>query len=138
MLLPSFLLSLAVGGSLVAASPIKRNNGSPTVTIANGTVEGVSLSTFNQDGPSSSSISHPHLAHSLSFTAFLGVPFAQPPIGDLRLRHPRSLNTTYTGGKYEAKAYPKFCAGVGLDNWGRELSECVVRSSFPPKEGKEE
>lgn len=61
----------------------------PSVTIKNGTVNGAYLPTFDQD-------------------AFLGVPFAQPPVGDLRLRRPQSLNTSFAGGVYEATEYSPF------------------------------
>jgi hypothetical protein len=57
--------------------------------IKNGTVNGAYLPTFDQD-------------------AFLGVPFAQPPVGDLRLRRPQSLNTSFAGGVYEATEYSPF------------------------------
>lgn len=61
----------------------------PTVSIKNGTVTGAYLPTFDQD-------------------AFLGVPFAQPPVGDLRLRRPQSLDTAFPGGVYEATEYSPF------------------------------
>ncbi|GAA5873436.1 hypothetical protein JCM8547_005434 [Rhodosporidiobolus lusitaniae] len=108
---PRFLASVASVGVAVA-SPIKRET-SPTVDIKNGTVEGKFLNGFNQD-------------------AFLGIPFAQKPIGDLRLRKPRSLNTTYDG-VYEAKEYSDFCAGVGYDNWPYTVSEdCLYLNVIRP------
>ncbi|GAA5917748.1 hypothetical protein JCM6882_001313 [Rhodosporidiobolus microsporus] len=114
MLLFLAFSSLALLASSACATPIKRNNGSPTATVANGTVEGVHLPTFSQD-------------------AFLGVPFAQPPLGDLRLRKPRSLETKYEGGVYEAKEYSTFCAGVGYDNWPYESSEdCLYLNIVRP------
>ena len=51
---------------------------SPLVTTVNGTYEGVQLPSWNQD-------------------AFLGIPFAQPPIKDLRWRWPQSLNESFSG-----------------------------------------
>ncbi|GEM10738.1 hypothetical protein Rt10032_c12g4755 [Rhodotorula toruloides] len=80
-----------------------RNNGAPTANIKNGTVQGVALPTFSQE-------------------AFLGVPFAQPPVGDLRLRKPHSLNTTFSG-------VPR----VGGDDWPYELSEdCLYLNVLRP------
>ncbi|KAF0321083.1 carboxylesterase [Colletotrichum asianum] len=48
----------------------------PTAQVVNGTYRGVHLSDWDQD-------------------AFLGVPFAQPPVGQLRYRWPQSLNTSF-------------------------------------------
>ncbi|GAA5865148.1 hypothetical protein JCM3774_002148 [Rhodotorula dairenensis] len=80
----------------------------PSVTIKNGTVTGAYLPTFEQD-------------------AFLGIPFAQPPVGDLRLRRPQGLNRTFLGGAYEATEYSPFCPGVGGDDWPYPLSEDCLR-----------
>lgn len=49
---------------------------SPKVTIKNGTVQGLFSPQWNQD-------------------LFLGVPYAQPPLGDLRFRWPRSIDTPW-------------------------------------------
>ena len=90
--------ALASAAALIAllpqaaqASPVRRwgLDYKPSVTIRNGTVNGAYLPTFDQD-------------------AFLGVPFAQPPVGDLRLRRPQSLNTSFAGGVYEATEYSPF------------------------------
>ncbi|GAA6023879.1 hypothetical protein JCM10207_000513 [Rhodosporidiobolus poonsookiae] len=113
MLLP-LLSTLALLTSGADASPVARATSAPSVSIANGTVEGVILPTFNQD-------------------AFLGVPYAQPPIADLRFRKPRALNTTYTGGTYAAKTLPLHCPGVGGDNVGYEQSEdCLQLNVLRP------
>jgi triacylglycerol lipase len=50
----------------------------PVVTIKNGTYVGIYTSVYNQD-------------------LFLGIPYARPPIGNLRFRIPQSLNSTWTG-----------------------------------------
>jgi hypothetical protein len=49
----------------------------PTVTVTNGTYSGIHDSSRNQD-------------------IFLGIPYAQPPVGNQRLRKPLSLNTSFT------------------------------------------
>lgn len=52
----------------------------PLVKVLNGTLEGYSLTNPAQD-------------------VFLGIPYAQAPIGDLRFRAPQSLNETWEGTK---------------------------------------
>ena len=49
----------------------------PLVATVNGTYKGIQLPSWNQD-------------------AFLGIPFAQPPIKDLRWRWPQSLNESFS------------------------------------------
>lgn len=50
----------------------------PTAQVLNGTYQGRHLAEWDQD-------------------AFLGVPFAQPPVGQLRYKWPQSLNTSFEG-----------------------------------------
>jgi triacylglycerol lipase len=50
----------------------------PTVHILNGSVTGIRLESLAQD-------------------AFLGIPYAKPPIGNLRFRHPQSLDHKWDG-----------------------------------------
>ncbi|KAI8937836.1 hypothetical protein NX059_005529 [Plenodomus lindquistii] len=61
----------------------------PTVTVKNGTYEGVYLPSFNQD-------------------VFLGIPYAQDTGGLNRFRVPQSLNTTWNGTR-AAKQYGHTC-----------------------------
>ncbi|TVY83757.1 Lipase [Lachnellula suecica] len=67
----------------------------PIAHIRNGSYYGTHNTHFNQD-------------------FFLGVPFAQPPVKDLRLRPPMSLNNTWTGLK-NATEYGYACIGYGED-----------------------
>jgi hypothetical protein len=77
---------LVLSLSVAAAAPI--------VDVRNGTYAGVYSEQYNQD-------------------FFLGIPFAQPPVGDLRFRNPQSLNTTWTGTRL-ADAYSPLCVGYGV------------------------
>ncbi|KAJ6617176.1 Alpha/Beta hydrolase protein [Mycena sp. CBHHK59/15] len=62
---------MLLGAAIFAATAVATLQ--PSVTIKNGTVLGVDLPQFGQD-------------------LFLGIPYAQPPVGDLRLRLPRSMH----------------------------------------------
>lgn len=92
-------------------------NGAPTATVKNGSYYGLHNAYYNQD-------------------FFLGIPYTQPPVDDLRFRLPQSLNTTWTGLK-NATEYSPECIGYGSDTWvlGNDISEdCltlnVVRPSY--------
>jgi hypothetical protein len=82
-----FVLSTAV-----LAAPASKS--SPTVKVRNGTYTGVHSSTYNQD-------------------FFLGMPYAQQPVGNLRFTVPQSLNTSWEGAR-DAKAYSDICVGYGV------------------------
>lgn len=84
------LFALAVLG-LNAQQP---SSSVPTVTVRNGTYTGLHSDTYNED-------------------FFLGIPFAQPPLGDLRLARPQSLNTTWQGSRPAVAYYPE-CVGYGV------------------------
>ena len=66
----------------------------PTVEIHNGTYTGIHSPYYNQD-------------------FYLGIPYAQPPVGDLRYRVPQSLNTTWSEAR-NATEYSPFCVGYGV------------------------
>lgn len=70
----------------------------PTVTRANGTYRGLHNAYYDQ-------------------VSFLGVPFAQPPVDNLRLSFLASLNTTFRGIR-KAVAYGPDCPSGGLDDLG--------------------
>ncbi|KAK8019136.1 hypothetical protein PG990_004274 [Apiospora arundinis] len=65
----------------------------PRAQTINGTYEGLHLPDWDQD-------------------AFLGMPFAQPPIGPLRWRWPQSINASFAGVR-NATAYGHSCMQYG-------------------------
>ncbi|CAI6091975.1 unnamed protein product [Clonostachys chloroleuca] len=77
--------------------------GPPTASVQNGTLTGLHLSQLNQD-------------------LFLGVPFARPPVGDLRLRHPQSLNHSWEGDR-DATRRGDSCVGYAGFAKGLNMSE---------------
>lgn len=112
------LLSLLAVSTQALAGLTRRQNApsAPTATVRNGTLTGYYQATYDQD-------------------YFLGIPFAQPPIGDLRFRPPMPLNSTWPGSK-NATEYSPQCIGYGMDTWsqGNYVSEdCltlnVIRST---------
>ncbi|GME58085.1 Carboxylesterase [Neofusicoccum parvum] len=94
-------------GAVVAAGP--------TVTVKNGTLEGVHSPQYDQD-------------------FFLGIPFAQPPVGDLRFRQAQPINTTWDGVK-SANTYSVECVGYGSDQFFYQTSEdCLYLNVIRPAE----
>ncbi|KAH8696581.1 putative extracellular lipase [Talaromyces proteolyticus] len=89
--------------------------GAPTVSLKNGSYYGVYNSNYNQD-------------------YFLGIPYTQPPLGELRLQVPQSLNETWTGTR-NATQYSPECIGYGSDTWvlGNDISEdCLTINVVRP------
>lgn len=106
------LLALAALSTSVSALAVRRAS-APTVTVKNGTISGLHNAHYNQD-------------------FFLGVPYAQPPVGSLRFRIPQSLNSTIDGTLEATQYYPE-CVGYGGDQIGYEVSEdCLVLNVVRP------
>lgn len=84
-----------IGTVLLTLSNIVQstNTSSPQVTVKNGTFIGKYVDSFKQD-------------------LFLGIPYAQPPVGNLRLRNPQTINTTF--GTKNATDYSDSCVGYGV------------------------
>ncbi|CAL1709691.1 unnamed protein product [Somion occarium] len=76
--------------------------------------------------------------------AYLGLPYAEPPIGDRRFRAPLPLNTTrlrlQTGGRIvDATSYPDFCVqGTtgGGDAGGAGSEDCLKVNVYTPRGAK--
>lgn len=76
------------------ASALKvRQDAAPTASVRNGTFTGYYNVEYDQD-------------------FFLGMPYAQPPVGDLRLRNPVSLNTSWHGSA-NATTFSPACYNLG-------------------------
>ncbi|KAK5164871.1 uncharacterized protein LTR77_009535 [Saxophila tyrrhenica] len=85
----------------------------PLAQTRNGTYEGVYSPEYDQD-------------------FFLGMPFAQPPVNDLRFRNPQSLNTSWHGSQ-PAVEYSPACVGYGSSQMGYEISEdCLYLNVIRP------
>ncbi|KAF2497660.1 alpha/beta-hydrolase [Lophium mytilinum] len=78
-------------GFATAGSKHQCPKNAPTVTLQNGALCGEALPQFSQ-------------------SAYLGIPFAQPPVGNLRLRHPEPFTGNY-GGPRDATKQPPNCPG---------------------------
>lgn len=74
-----------------AAKEEHREKAHPSVTVLNGTYYGLHNTHYNQD-------------------FFLGIPFAQQPVGDLRFQIPRQLNTSWSVPR-NATEYSPACVG---------------------------
>lgn len=78
------LVHLAFGAALMP----------PQVVVQQGAYEGIYVAGYNQD-------------------LFLGIPYAQPPIGDLRFQNPEPLDTTFDEVR-NATEYANSCVGYGV------------------------
>lgn len=80
----------ALYAAITAASSIS----DPRVQVKNGTYIGTRNPTYKQD-------------------YFLGMPYAQQPVGNLRFTVPQSLNETWTEDR-NAKEFSNICVGYGV------------------------
>ena len=80
----------------------------PNATTLNGTYIGTYSEEYDQD-------------------FFLGVPFAQPPLGELRFAVPQSLNTSFDGTR-DATSYSSACIGYGVSGMTARR-DCIDRNA---------
>ncbi|PYH32854.1 cholinesterase [Aspergillus neoniger CBS 115656] len=101
----ALLALLAVGNA--APTKVARSAASPTAQVRNGTYVGVTNIHYQQD-------------------FFLGMPYAQQPLGDLRFTVPQSLNESWSGAR-DAKEYSNICVGYGTDSiWYPQSEACLT------------
>ncbi|KAH8593958.1 putative neuroligin [Bisporella sp. PMI_857] len=107
---PSGIALLALFIGFLSATNTKD---APRVKLLNGTYEGLYSSHYKQDH-------------------FLGIPYAQSPIGERRFNNPISLNETF--GVKKAVAYAPSCVGYGnADSWTYISSEdCLTLNIVRP------
>jgi carboxylesterase type B len=87
----------------------------PTAHVLNGTYTGIHSEEYNQD-------------------FFLGIPYAQPSVGDLRFRQAQPLNFSWSDPR-NATSYSLECIGYGSDQWvlGNHISEdCLTLNVIRP------
>lgn len=113
------VLSLVSLSQLSRCSPASgnspRDSSAPTAIVKNGTYYGYYAPQYGTDN-------------------FLGMPYAQPPVGNLRYRVPQPLNTTWNGAR-NATEYGPECFGYGLDteSQGNYVSEdCLTINVVRP------
>ncbi|KAH7144124.1 Alpha/Beta hydrolase protein [Dactylonectria estremocensis] len=119
----TILLAISSGASLSEASshnlPSRDEASScptPSVNLENGTYVGVRNEHYSQD-------------------FFLGIPYAQPPIGSLRFAPPQPLTESFDDAR-SATEYGLMCIGYGSDtsNLGNPISEdCLTLNVVRPE-----
>ncbi|KAH7377261.1 Alpha/Beta hydrolase protein [Pyrenochaeta sp. MPI-SDFR-AT-0127] len=112
-LLTLFLFTFQVSAVTLRGEYTRDRRDAPIVKIRNGTYKGISSLENQQD-------------------YFLGIPYAQAPLGDLRFRNPKSLNSTWAGFRNSSKFSPA-CVGYGPSQIGYEVSEdCLYLNVIRP------
>ena len=112
---PLLLCLLSFVDFAVTARLVGKTNSPPIAQVRNGTLAGYNVPAYGQD-------------------FFLGIPYAQAPVGQLRLANPQSLNGTFQGGKQDATEYYPSCVGYGTDDDGYPVSEdCLALNVIRPE-----
>jgi carboxylesterase type B len=109
-LFSAFCTVAALATSEVEALPSTQQ--APTVATKNGSYYGIYSSSFDQD-------------------FFLGMPFAQPPVGDLRFANPVPLNSSWSGTR-NATEYGFWCPGYYNDDGYVPNEDCLTINVIRP------
>lgn len=102
------LITYLLGQAIASVDPLRS---SVSVKIRNGTVVGVN-DERNQ------------------VQRFLGIPYAQPPVGDLRLRHAIPLNTSFN--TFHAQSFGSACYGPEIDSNPDSSEGCLTLNIWRP------
>ena len=98
--------------AVVVAAQSTLGETAPQAETTNGTLTGLHNTFYNQD-------------------IFLGIPYALPPVGNLRFRVPASYNRTYKN--FEATQHSPSCVGYGGDDIGYVTAEdCLTLNIIRP------
>jgi carboxylesterase type B len=110
-LVTAVLLSRAAAAPPEPPTNVMEKRAAPTVTISSGTIVGASR---------------------VGTEAFNGIPFAQPPVGPLRLKAPVKLNSSL--GVFDASgiapACPQFVADSDSNNFLDQVLNTVINLPF--------
>ena len=88
------MLAISCGALLLGALSCVALATNPTAKVKNGTYVGVRSAEYKED-------------------FFLGIPYAQPPVENLRWRQAKPLDTSWSGTR-NAKKYSPECYGYGV------------------------
>jgi len=105
------LAFLALVVPCVLGIAVRQTPSAPTVTVKNGSYTGVHNPTYNED-------------------FFLGIPYAQPPVGDLRLQLPQSLNESWSEPREATEYYPE-CVGYGVSDRSLLINHKLITLGRP-------
>jgi carboxylesterase type B len=113
----ALLLSLCAVATAMPARDIaiRQDSTDPVVQVVNGSYSGIYRPDYNQD-------------------YFLGIPYAQPPVEELRFSPPQPLNESWSEVR-NATEYSPQCFGYGSDTWvlGNYVSEdCLTINVVRP------
>ncbi|KAF2223384.1 putative extracellular lipase [Elsinoe ampelina] len=104
-MLGNFALSLLAFATAITAAPLDERQAGPSVRVANGTIVGTTANGID---------------------SFRGIPFAEPPLGALRLKPPVTYNRQYPGGTFQATQMGAACPQFALQTNTSSLPNDVL------------